>query len=89
MSYTTTVRSERFAFADLREVFAKANEEKSGDRLAGVAAASERQRVAAKCVLADIPLSEVVATPLIDPDEDEVSRLILGTLDHDASYAPR
>ncbi|MEW6297247.1 MAG: ethanolamine ammonia-lyase subunit EutB [Thermodesulfobacteriota bacterium] len=84
MSYTTTVRSERFTFADLREVFAKANEEKSGDRLAGVAAASERQRVAAKCVLADIPLSEVVATPLIDPDEDEVSRLILGTLDHAA-----
>jgi ethanolamine ammonia-lyase large subunit len=42
MPYSATVRSERFAFADLREVFAKANEEKSGDRLAGLAAGSER-----------------------------------------------
>ena len=39
---------ERFHFADLRELFAKANEEKSGDQLAGIAARSERERVAAK-----------------------------------------
>jgi ethanolamine ammonia-lyase large subunit len=44
---------ERFVFADLRELFAKANEEKSGDQLAGVAARSERERVAAKRKLAD------------------------------------
>src|SRR6185369_8827073 len=60
-----------------------ANEEKSGDQLAGVAATSERERVAAKCVLADIRLSDIVAQPLIDPDEDEVSRLILDTFDQD------
>lgn len=87
MSYSTTIRTERFSFADLREVFAKANEEKSGDRLAGVAAESERERVAAKWVLADIPLSEIVAQPLIDPEHDAVSRLILDTLDHDAFRA--
>src|SRR5437588_12831272 len=80
MTYATTVRGERFAFADLREVFARASEEKSGDRLAGLAARSERERVAAKLVLADVPLAEIVARPLIDPDDDEVSRLLLDTL---------
>ena len=73
--------SERFHFADLRELFAKANEEKSGDQLAGVAASSERERVAAKCALADISLSEIIRNPLIDPDEDEVSRIILESYD--------
>ncbi|MHC5539255.1 ethanolamine ammonia-lyase subunit EutB, partial [Singulisphaera rosea] len=47
MNLTTTVRHQRFSFADLRELFAKANEEKSGDRLAEVAAGSESERVAA------------------------------------------
>ncbi len=75
--------AERFVFADLRELFAKANEEKSGDRLAGIAARSERERVAAKRQLADLPLAEIVAHPLIDPDTDEVSRLILDTFDRD------
>ena len=81
MGYATTIRAERFVFADLCEVFAKANEEKSGDHLAGVAADSERERVAAKRVLADVSLSEIVNQPLIDPDQDEVSRLILDRLD--------
>src|SRR5258708_6955588 len=84
MSYATTLRHERFTFANLREVFAKANEEKSGDQLAGIAARSERERVAAKCVLADVRLGEIVDQPLIDPDTDDVSRLILDTVDHDA-----
>ena len=58
---------ERFVFSDLRELFAKANEEKSGDQLAGIAARSERERVAAKRQLADLTLAEIVAQPLIDP----------------------
>ena len=62
---------------DLRTLFAHANEEKSGDQLAGIAARSEQERVAAKCKLADLPLAEIVANPLIDPDQDDVSRLIL------------
>ncbi|HUN60875.1 MAG TPA: ethanolamine ammonia-lyase subunit EutB [Candidatus Sulfotelmatobacter sp.] len=73
--------SERFVFGDLREVFAKANEEKSGDQLAGIAARSERERVAAKRKLADITLDEIVREPVIDPDADEVSRLILESFD--------
>ena len=74
---------ERFVFSDLRELFAKANEEKSGDQLAGLAARSERERVAAKRKLADLPLGEIVQQPLIDPDHDDVSRLILETLDEE------
>src|SRR5208283_3689675 len=65
---------ERFDFSDLRELFAKANEEKSGDHLA---------RVAAKRKLADLTLDEIVRRPLIDPADDDVTRLILDTFDSD------
>ncbi|HEX3572258.1 MAG TPA: ethanolamine ammonia-lyase subunit EutB [Acidobacteriaceae bacterium] len=73
-----------YRFRDLRELFAKANEEKSGDQLAGIAAGSERERVAAKRQLADVPLATVLQQPLIDPDEDDVSRLIFDTFDKQA-----
>jgi ethanolamine ammonia-lyase large subunit len=75
--------AERFHFADLRELFAKANEEKSGDQLAGIGARSEQERVAAKYALADTTLKQIVVNPLIDPDHDDVSRLILDR--HDQS----
>jgi ethanolamine ammonia-lyase large subunit len=75
---------ERFDFSDLRELFAKANEEKSGDQLAGVAARSERERVAAKLKLADLPLGAIVRRPLIDPDNDDVTRLTLDLFDQQA-----
>jgi ethanolamine ammonia-lyase large subunit len=74
--------SEKFAFADFRELFAKANEEKSGDQLAGIAARSEQERVAAKRRLSDVSLDEILRQPLLDPDDDSVSRLILDA--HDA-----
>src|SRR5215467_13858048 len=72
---------ERFHFRDLRDLFAKANEEKSGDQLAGLAARSEQERVAAKHALADLPLQEIVENPLVAPEKDDVSRLILETHD--------
>src|ERR1700729_641419 len=75
---------ERFDFSDLRELFAKANEEKSGDQLAGIAARSERERVAAKRKLADLTLDEIVRRPLIDPDDDDVTRLTLDLFDQQA-----
>ena len=75
--------TERFVFSDLRELFAKANEEKSGDHLAGIAARSERERVSAKRELADLPLAEIVARPVIDPDQDDVSRLLLNSYDRE------
>ena len=74
---------EQFLFRDLRDLLAKANEEKSGDQLAGLAARSEGERVAAKRKLADLSLAEIVRQPLIDPDEDEVSRLLLETYDRE------
>jgi len=75
--------SEHYRFPDLRELLAKANEEKSGDQLAGIAAASERERVAAKSALADLLLIDLLKNPLIPPETDEVSRLILDA--HDSS----
>src|SRR5580698_9679657 len=72
---------ERFVFSDLRDLFAKANEQKSGDQLAGIAARSERERVAAKRQLADLTLDEIVRNPLIAPEGDDVTRLILDTFD--------
>ena len=74
---------QRFRFSNLRELLAKANEEKSGDQLAGIAASSERERIAAKSALADLPLLDLLNNPLIPPEEDEVTRLILES--HDSS----
>jgi len=76
--------AERFEFSGLREVFAKANEEKSGDWLAGIAARSEQERVAAKRMLADVPLRTIAEQPLIAADEDEVTRLIQDGWDEEA-----
>jgi ethanolamine ammonia-lyase large subunit len=83
MPFSHTIRNERFTFAGLPELLAKANEPKSGDALAGIAATSERQRVAAKAALAEVPLAAFLAEPVIDPDEDDVSRLIADS--HDAA----
>jgi ethanolamine ammonia-lyase large subunit len=87
MPYHASIRHQRFAFADLRELLAKANEEKSGDGLAGVAAGSEAERVAAKIALADVRLSEILAAPVIDYDADEVTRLICDGHDRSAFAA--
>lgn len=76
--------AERFHFAGLADIFAKANEEKSGDQLAGIAAKSEAERVAAKYALADITLEYILNNTLIDPDDDDVTRLILQSHDWEA-----
>src|SRR6202048_1925255 len=78
---------EQFTFSDLRELFAKANEEKSGDRLAGIAARPQGDRIVAKRKLADFSLDEIVRQPLIDPDDDDVSKLILESFDRE-SFKP-
>ena len=70
-------------FSDLRELFAKANESKSGDQLAGIGARSEKERVAAKRRLADLTLDEILRQPLLFPDEDDVSSLILETFNRE------
>ena len=73
-----------FQFRDLAELFAKANEEKSGDQLAGLGAGSEQERVAAKFALADVLLQQIIDNPLIPAEQDDVTRLILETHDHES-----
>ncbi|TKI58376.1 ethanolamine ammonia-lyase subunit EutB [Brevibacillus antibioticus] len=76
MNTKTTVLGQTYQFRDLKEVFAKANEDKSGDQLAGLAAADSRERVAAKQVLADLTLADIRNNPMVPAEEDEVSRVI-------------
>jgi ethanolamine ammonia-lyase large subunit len=74
MPYSSTVHGERFSFADLPELLAKANERKSGDELAGIAAGSERERVAAKLALADVRISDFHDQPLVDDEVTAATR---------------
>src|SRR5881396_1237380 len=76
MRLAATLRGTTYRFADLKDVLAKANEEKSGDKLAGVAAATATERVAAKLVLAEVTLRELRENPVVPYDEDAVTRLI-------------
>lgn len=65
-----------YEFQSLRDVMAKANEEKSGDRLAGLAAESAEERVAAKVVLSQITLADLREHPAVPYEKDEVTRII-------------
>jgi ethanolamine ammonia-lyase large subunit len=87
MSHSATVGGERFSFADLRELMAKATPLRSGDQLAGLAADSARERVAARQALADLPLTVFLNQALVPYEADAVTRLIIDT--HDATaFAP-
>src|SRR3954469_7866367 len=76
MKLVATLRGQTFRFADLKEVLAKANEEKSGDKLAGVAAETATERVAAKLVLSEVTLADLREHPAVPYDQDAVTRLI-------------
>ncbi|WP_456316374.1 ethanolamine ammonia-lyase subunit EutB [Teichococcus vastitatis] len=82
--YRSDFQGERHRFADLRVVLAKASPRRSGDELAGLAAESDAQRVAARAVLADLPLCRFLEEPLIPYEADEVTRLIHDTQDQAA-----
>ena len=81
MVYKRSIGVHTFSFDDLAELFARATPLRSGDVLAGVAARSELERVAAQMILADLPLSEIVANDLIPAEIDEVTRLIRDSRD--------
>src|SRR5262245_48923899 len=84
-SYTAGARSYRFG--DLKELMAKASPERSGDRLAGIAARDGEERVAAQMALADVPLKAFLGEALIPYEDDEVTRLIIDG--HEAAaFAP-
>lgn len=76
MKLKTTLSGKTYQFRDVKQVLAKANEEKSGDRLAGLAAASAQERVAAKVVLAEMTLADLRENPAVPYEQDEVTRII-------------
>jgi len=78
MILKTRLFGQTYSFKDVKEVLAKANELKSGDTLAGIAAESAQERVAAKHVLSQLTLEELRNNPVVPQEEDEVSRLIDG-----------
>ncbi|HTM22349.1 MAG TPA: ethanolamine ammonia-lyase subunit EutB, partial [Kofleriaceae bacterium] len=87
MRLHTTIRGVGYRFESVKEVLARANPHKSGDALAGVAARSPTERVAARAVLADLTLAELRAHPVVPYDEDELTRVVEDTLDEDAHRA--
>jgi len=84
---THLVGSRSYSFADLRDLLAKASPARSGDYLAGVAAGSAEERVAAQMALADLPLTTFLNEAVVPYELDEVTRLIVDS--HDAAaFAP-
>ena len=75
MKLATVLSGQAFIFRSLKEVLAKANELKSGDVLAGVAASSDLERIAAKEVLSQLLLSDLRNHPVVPYEEDEVTRI--------------
>lgn len=87
MTYTAQVGVRGYRFDSLRELLAKATPERSGDHLAGLAAATAEERMAARLALSEVPLTRFLDEWLIEPEVDEVSRLIADTFDRRA-FAP-
>jgi ethanolamine ammonia-lyase large subunit len=87
MPHHHTVNGTRYAFPDLRTLLARATPLRSGDQLAGVAAASASERVAAQCALADLPLTTFLTEAVVPYENDDITRLIIDS--HDAEkFAP-
>ena len=87
MPYAHTISAHSYYFDSIRTLLAKASPLRSGDQLAGVAAADAQERVAAQMALADLPLRTFLNESVVPYEADEVSRLILDT--HDAAaFAP-
>ena len=85
--YTHMVGPTRYRFRDLKTLMAKATPERSGDRLAGIAAACAEERVAAQMTLAALPLDTFLKDCVIDYEADEITRLIIDSHDQ-AAFAP-
>ena len=86
MQLSTTLAGKNFTFKSVKDVLAKANEARSGDTLAGVAAASDLERIAAKVVLSELPVSALRENPVVPYEEDEVTRINQDSID-EAVYA--
>lgn len=86
VSFTTRIHGEHFTFETLKEILGRANEVRSGDRQAGLAARSMREMAAAKRLLAEVTLEELYNAPSVPYDEDEVTRVVVDGL-HQPTYA--
>lgn len=80
MNLSMIFGGEKYNFKSLKDVMAKANEEKSGDQLAGIAAETVQQRIAAKAVLSELLVKDIRENPLVPQENDEVSRIIEGDI---------
>lgn len=87
MGFSQRVGNTTYAFSSLSDLLAKASPPRAGDRLAGIAAASAEECVAARFALAETPLATILANPVIDYDADDVTRLIVDSHDAEA-FAP-
>jgi ethanolamine ammonia-lyase large subunit len=87
MRYRRAIGTTTYVFDDLRDLLAKATPPRSGDRLAGIAADSAQQMVAARIALADVPLTQFLQESVIPYEDDEVTRLIVDTHDRSAFAA--
>src|SRR5262245_45877837 len=85
--HAATVGARRYTFADLKALMAKATPLRSGDQLAGVAAETGEERVAAQFALADLPLSTFLNEQVVAYEIDEVTRLIVDSHDK-VAFAP-
>jgi ethanolamine ammonia-lyase large subunit len=87
MPYCHTIKQHTYQFDSLKILLAKASPYRSGDALAGVAAADYKERVAAQLALADVPLNNFLQEPVIPYEQDEVTRLIIDS-HNAAAFAP-
>lgn len=87
MEFHRIIGSRRFTFNSLKDLMAKASPERSGDCLAGIAADSREQRVAAQMTLADLHLTHFLKEEIIPYEKDEITRLIFDTHDAEAFEA--
>ncbi|GAB3948572.1 ethanolamine ammonia-lyase subunit EutB [Spirosoma harenae] len=87
MAYHCTIRGFTYRFNDLKDLLAKASPLRSGDVLAGIAAESYEERVAAQMALADLPLVSFLNEVVIPYEVDDVTRLIIDT-NHKAAFEP-
>lgn len=85
--YSHIAGSKTYGFRDLKDLMAKATPERSGDRLAGVAAHSAEERAVAQMTLAAVPLATFLSDALVPYESDEITRLIIDTHDQ-AAFAP-
>ena len=76
MLLKTTLLGKTYCFRNIKDVLAKANEEKTGDKLAGLAAETAQERIAAKVVLSAMTLADLRENPAVPYEEDEVTRII-------------